>query len=132
MTVRAGSVHALLGENGAGKSTLVKVIGGAVRPDGGSVRLEGRAVDFQTTEEAVVYVSHVLEEVMALCDEVTVLRDGRTALEGVARSALTIPDIVDAMVGEAGHARASIAEAAAVEPASRRGGSLALEGVSVA
>jgi ABC-type sugar transport system ATPase subunit len=69
---------------------------------------------------------------MALCDEVTVLRDGRTALEGVARSALTIPDIVDAMVGEAGHARSSIAEAAAVEPASRRGGSLALEGVSVA
>jgi ABC-type sugar transport system ATPase subunit len=86
----------------------------------------------RTREVAVVYVSHVLEEVMALCDEVTVLRDGRTALEGVARADLTIPDIVDAMVGEAGHARSAISEEAAVEPAHRRGGKLALEGVTIA
>jgi ABC-type sugar transport system ATPase subunit len=214
--VRAGSVHALLGENGAGKSTLVKIVAGAIQPDSGELTLDGRPVRFATTLDAVrsgvavvsqelnlfgdldvlanlytlreikrgpfvsrramaakarpvlrdlgldvslrtrveelplaqrqlveiakalltdprvlildeptsalgqtstdllfdvlrvlrdrqvgvVFVSHILEDVMALCDEITVLRDGNVELSAVPRADLTVPAIVDAMLGE--------------------------------
>ena len=50
--LRAGEVHALVGENGAGKSTLIKVMTGAYRRDGGRMWLGGTEVDFRSPAEA--------------------------------------------------------------------------------
>lgn len=48
----AGQVHALIGENGAGKSTMMKIIAGMHRRDGGSMRWQGREVDFLKPADA--------------------------------------------------------------------------------
>ncbi|MDF3606270.1 sugar ABC transporter ATP-binding protein [Paracoccus sp. DMF-8] len=50
--LRAGEIHALLGENGAGKSTLIKCLTGAYQRDAGTVTLEGREIAPRSTVEA--------------------------------------------------------------------------------
>ncbi len=46
LTLHAGRIHAVLGENGAGKSSLIKCMAGVVRPDAGTMALDGVAVRF--------------------------------------------------------------------------------------
>src|ERR1700722_758681 len=52
LEVEPGEIHAVLGENGAGKSTLMKVIYGAVRPDAGEIRWNGRTGVVRNPHEA--------------------------------------------------------------------------------
>ena len=53
LTVRAGTVHALMGEIGAGKSTLMKCLVGVYSKDGGRIFLEGQEVSFRNSKEAL-------------------------------------------------------------------------------
>lgn len=53
ITVRRGTVHALLGENGAGKSTLMRIAFGMLRPEQGQIHLDGAAVAFASSAEAI-------------------------------------------------------------------------------
>lgn len=53
LTVKRGTVHALMGENGAGKSTLMKCLFGMYKKDGGTIKLEGKEVDFKNSKEAL-------------------------------------------------------------------------------
>ena len=53
LSVKAGTVHALMGENGAGKSTLMKCLFGVYNKDAGRIYLDGKEIDFKNSKEAL-------------------------------------------------------------------------------
>lgn len=53
LTLRAGEIHALIGENGAGKSSLIKLITGVHRQDEGELLLRGKSVSFRSPQESL-------------------------------------------------------------------------------
>lgn len=76
VAIRAGSVHAFVGENGAGKSTLGKIIAGAIAPDEGDLVLGGQPVSFRAPREA-------LDRGIALVAQEVALVPGLTVAENV-------------------------------------------------
>ncbi len=64
--LRRGEIHAILGENGAGKSTLIKILGGVYLRDAGSVRINGKEVEFRTPREAQLEGLRVIHQELNL------------------------------------------------------------------
>jgi ABC-type sugar transport system ATPase subunit len=75
ITLDAGEVHALVGENGAGKSTLVKIISGVVRPEGGTVELDGARVRFADARQAAAQGVAIVSQELMTYDDLTVLEN---------------------------------------------------------
>src|SRR6185312_13497377 len=71
-SARAGEVHALLGENGAGKSTLIQILAGAVRHDGGRIRLAGADYAPANPDEARVRGIAAVFQELSLVPDLTV------------------------------------------------------------
>ena len=72
LTVQPGEIHAVLGENGAGKSTLMKIIYGAVKPDAGSMAVDGRSVAVRNPQEARALGIAMVFQHFSLFDTLTV------------------------------------------------------------
>ena len=72
LTVRPGTVHAIVGENGAGKSTLMKTLYGAHRPDEGTVTVNGERVDFHSPKDAIAAGIGMVFQHFMLADNFTV------------------------------------------------------------
>ena len=65
--VRAGEVHALIGENGAGKSTLMNVIAGSLQPDEGTMELDGRHYSPANPLDARTHGIALIHQELSLC-----------------------------------------------------------------
>jgi len=83
--LRAGEVHALVGENGAGKSTLMKVLAGIYPKDGGSVMLDGQEISVRSTLEAQKLGISIIHQEINLMQDLTVAENifiGREPMRG--------------------------------------------------
>ena len=73
--LRAGEVHALVGENGAGKSTLMKVLAGAYARDAGRIRLRGNEVEIASPRAAQDLGISIIHQEMNLMPHLTVAQN---------------------------------------------------------
>jgi fructose transport system ATP-binding protein len=78
-----GEILAVIGDNGAGKSSLIKAISGAVHPDEGEIRLDGKVVNFRSPLEAreagieTVYQNLALSPALSIADNMFLGREIR-------------------------------------------------------
>ena len=83
--LRAGEVHALMGENGAGKSTLVKVLCGIHQRDAGEIELFGKQVSFANIAESQAAGISIIHQELNMMNHLTVAQNiyiGREPMKG--------------------------------------------------
>ncbi|TDD13788.1 ABC transporter ATP-binding protein [Kribbella turkmenica] len=98
--VRAGTVHALVGENGAGKSTLMKILYGVQKPDDGTIEISGEQVVLHSPADAIKQGVGMVFQHFMLADNLTVLENvvlGAEKLYGIGdRARAKITELSDA------------------------------------
>ncbi|MCW2873920.1 MAG: heme transporter ATP-binding protein [Streptomyces oryziradicis] len=99
ITVRRGTVHALVGENGAGKSTLMKILYGMQKPDEGTITVDGEQVVFHDPGDAIARGIGMVHQHFMLADNFSVLENvvlGGEKLYGIGgRARAKIKEISD-------------------------------------
>ena len=71
--LKAGEIHALLGENGAGKSTLIKVLGGIYHPEEGQIFIDGKEVAITDVNSARDHGISIIHQELVLVPYMTCL-----------------------------------------------------------
>ncbi|CZQ95119.1 sugar ABC transporter ATP-binding protein [Trichococcus collinsii] len=74
-TIKAGEVHALMGENGAGKSTLMNILTGLHKPDAGEILIDGNQKQFDSPKEAEKFGLSFIHQEMNTWPEMTVVEN---------------------------------------------------------
>jgi len=72
LTVDTGEIVALIGENGAGKSTLMKILGGAISRDSGTVKIEGQPAEIKSPREASALGIEFIHQELSVLDNLDV------------------------------------------------------------
>jgi simple sugar transport system ATP-binding protein len=75
LDLKAGEIHAVLGENGAGKSTLMKIIYGMEAPDSGHVEIDGKPLDLRSPRNAINAGIGMVHQHFMLVDNLTVFEN---------------------------------------------------------
>ena len=97
LTVQPGEIHAVLGENGAGKSTLMKIIYGSVKPDAGSIRVDGLPVTIRNPQEARALGISMVFQHFNLFDTITVAENVWLGLD----KQLTLAEVTQSITAKA-------------------------------
>ncbi len=83
LEVRAGEIHALLGENGAGKTTLMNILSGLYRADAGEIYVRGRRADIGSPRDAINLGIGMVHQHFMLVESMTVIENILLGLDGV-------------------------------------------------
>jgi ABC-type uncharacterized transport system ATPase subunit len=94
-TLRAGTVHALLGENGAGKTTLMRVAFGMLRPDAGRILIDGRDVSPRSPADAIAAGIGMVHQHFTLVPPMTVAENVALGGHGVLRRDESVAVVCD-------------------------------------